>query len=450
MPVDPSIALQTQQPDPKNFISGFLDLGQKKLNLDKSRETYASDVAQSKANSSRAQSAATVDAASVQPAIAQNAAVSQSAQTASDAAKFHLQGEQAQMGRQIAASFIQDPDFVNGNSDAMIDKIIQARATMVQNGVPPKLAEANTAQLITMAVNKPGEVKQALANIIQQGQGAQGQAAQSLVPAGGQQQVVGTDIRGNPIQQNRNQFGDVTQSGVVQGAPGQQVPQRTPTPLVIPPGENQQSYKLLNDEREALRTTVVAAPAVHALNHEILSELDKATTGQYSGIIAKGQSIAGMLGLSLTGANDAERAASAYDLVDKYTTMAATKAAQSMGNDTATALNAQLKQNASVERNPTAIKKSIKFNDAILSGSEAYQGGLESSIKNNPQQDIFVKRQFDQQWAKNFDPVIMQIYNAKKSGDTAELADLVKGLGGKKDEIMRKAQNLQRLSTQGL
>lgn len=448
MPVDPSIGLQSQVPNPTNFIGTFLDLGRKKLELDKSRETYASDVAQRKAESSSAQSAATVSEASVQPAIAQNQAVSQSAQTAAQSAKFHLQGEQAQMGRQIAASFIQDPDFVNGNSDGMIEKISQARQTMIQNGVPPMLAEANTAQLISMAVNKPGEVKQALANIIQQGMGAQGQAGQSLIPAAGQQGVAGTDARGNPILQTRDQFGNIQQAPVP--VRGQPAPQGQPSPLQYPAGENPQTYKMLSDERDAMRTTIAQAPTVHRLNSEILQELEKATTGQYAGIIAKGQSIAGMLGLPLVGNNDAERAASAYDLVDKYTTMAATRAAQSMGNDTATALNAQLKQNASVERNPTAIRKSIKFNDAILSGAEAYQTGLEASIRNNPQQDVFVKRAFDQAWAKNFDPIIMQIYNAKKAGDSEELKDLVKSLGSRKDEIMQKANNLSALSTRGL
>jgi len=215
--------------------------------------------------------------------------------------------------------------------------------------------------------------------------------------------------------------------------------------MQFPPGENPETFKQLNTERDAVRQTVNQAPTIHALNHEILSEVEKATTGQYGSIIARGQSLAGMLGLSLTGNSDSERAASAYDLIDKYTTQAATRAAQSMGNDTATALNAQLKQNASVERNPTAIKKSIKLNDAILTGAEAYQTGLEKAIAANPDQDIFIKRKFDQAWAQNFDPTIMQIYQAKKSGDTAELNDILKSLGSRAPEIAKKAKNLQAL-----
>jgi hypothetical protein len=456
MATDASIPLQGVQPNPTNYISGFLDLGQKKLNLDKARATFNADVAQRNADSSSAQSAATMNAANVNPLIQQQQAQTETSQTGAASAKFRLQGEQAQRAREMASAFLQDPDFKDGNQEGMIQKLSEARQFMIQSGVPPAVAEANSAFLINKAFTDPKSVRGALATMVQQGVGAQGQAGQNLVPAGAQQQVSGTDVRGNPVMQVRDQFGSVSQSGVPQ-AQGQPQPVQAGAPapianapLQFPAGENQGTYKLLNDEREASRTTVNQAPTIHALNKEIISELGHATTGQYSGLIAKAQSIGGMMGLSLTGSNELERAASAYDLIDKYTTQAATRAAQSMGNDTATALNAQLKQNASVERNPTAIKKSILFNDAVLSGAEAYQGGLERSIQANPQADLFIKRKFDQEWAKNFDPVIMQIYNAKKSGDTAELSDINKGLGDRKESIMKKAARLQELSQRGL
>lgn len=459
MPLDPSLPLQVKAPDPVNAISSFLDLGLKKTALEKAKGTLASEISRSGSEARTAAAGADVAEANVQPLIAQQKAVTQTAETGAAASKYHLQGEQAQRGREIAASYIQDPDFVNGNSEAMIAKLAEARAVMVQSGIPPALAEANTAQLIARAANDPKSVRQILANIIQQGQTAQAQAQQSLVPVSAQQERGPNTPSGNPSLLQRSQFGGVEQVPLPQpGATPQPAAQpvaqpqagKPAAPLQFPPGENAATYKTLSDEREAARTTVTAAPTVHALNREILSELDKTATGQYSGLIAKAQSIAGMLGLSgPSGANDEERAASAYDLVDKYTTMAATRAAQSMGNDTATALNAQIKQNASVERNPTAIRKSIKFNDAVLSGAEAHQQGLEAAMAANPQADVFVKRKFDQEWAKNFDPIIMQIYQAKRDGDTAELADLVKSLGPRKDEIMRKAQRLQELRTRG-
>lgn len=453
MALDPSLPLQIQQPNPANFISSFVDLGRKKLELDKARETFDADVSQRKSESSSAGSKADVDKASVGAAIRQNEAVAQTAETGAQSAQLGLKQKETQTGRSFVGALLQDPDFVNGNAPGMIEKLARARQAAIQSGMPAALAEANFGQLIGMAALKPKDVHQEIANITQQGLGAESQTAQGLVPAQSQQQIGGVDARGNPVMQSRDQFGNAAQGAVptVQ-PPGQPPQQQAPAPLRFPAGESPDTYKTLIAEREAARTTMAQAPTVHRLNAEILDELHRATTGQYSGIIAKGQSIAGMLNLSLTGNNDAERAASAYDLIDKYTTMAATRAAQSMGNDTATALNAQLKQNASVERNPTAIRKSILFNDAVLSGAEAYQKGLEASIKSNPQADVFVKRAFDQAWAQNFDPVIMQLYQAQKSGDKAEVAEIKKSLGSVANQakILQKAQALQSLMTKGL
>jgi hypothetical protein len=441
MPVDPSIPLKVESPNPANMISSFLDLGLKKTSLDRQRQTFDADVARAKADSLTSQAGSEVAQANVNPLIQQQAAQTSSAQTGADMARFRLTGEQAQASRQLASALVQDPDFVSGNSEGMIQKLAEARQMMLQSGIPPHMAEANTALLINKAVTDPKSVRQTLANMIQQGMGSGAQAAQSLVPAIAQQQVGGTDVRGNPTVVSRDQFGGVQQQSLPQSAPPGQ-----PAPLSYPAGENTQTYKLLSEEREAARGTLSQAPTIHELNREILDSLKIAETGQYSSIIAKAQSLGGMLGLSLSGGNDLEKAASAYDIIDKYTTQAATRAAQGMGNDTATALNAQLKQNASVERNPTAIKKSIHFNDAVLSGAEAYQAGLERAIQSNPQMDVFTKRKFDQEWAKSFEPVIFQLYNAKKAGDTEQLQELTKSLGSRAPEIMRKAQRLQELS----
>ena len=73
MPVQPDIALGFQGPN-LNTIGSFLDIGRKRLELDKARDTYNSDVAQRQAESSSAQSSAQVNAANVQPLIQQQAA----------------------------------------------------------------------------------------------------------------------------------------------------------------------------------------------------------------------------------------------------------------------------------------------------------------------------------------------------------------------------------------
>src|SRR6187399_3285480 len=114
MAVDPSIALQTQVPNPSNLISGFLDLGLKKNALERGNATLLSDIAQRKAESQTAQAGAQVATANVQPMIEQQAAQTGLAKTADASARFHLTGEQAQLGRQLAGALVQDPDIVAG------------------------------------------------------------------------------------------------------------------------------------------------------------------------------------------------------------------------------------------------------------------------------------------------------------------------------------------------
>ena len=144
-----------------------------------------------------------------------------------------------------------------------------------------------------------------------------------------------------------------------------------------------------------------------------------------------------------------EEKASAYDLVGKYLERNALQAAQAMGPHTNAGLESSIRANGSVGYNPTAIKKLTKLNDALVSGAEAYQPGLEKAIQSSPNQ-IFEKRKFDQQWAQNFDPRVMQLYNAKIAGDRKEIEDITKNLSDKdKAELARKAQAIERLSAQG-
>jgi hypothetical protein len=124
-----------------------------------------------------------------------------------------------------------------------------------------------------------------------------------------------------------------------------------------------------------------------------------------------------------------------------------------MGPQTNAGLEAQIVANGSVHYNPTAIKKITKLNDAIVSGNEAYQPGLEKAINADPSRGVLVKREYDQAWAQNFDPRIMMIYNATKSGDKQEVNSIITQMGGKSSpqvkELMKKAQNLHNLSQNG-
>lgn len=215
------------------------------------------------------------------------------------------------------------------------------------------------------------------------------------------------------------------------------------------PGDRE-SIEPLEKERNQARAALSSAPIAHTTNQGILHELENVTaTGAAGPVIARAESI---LGNTLPG-GPKERAASAYDLIGKYTERNALEAAKAMGPGTNAGLEAAIKANGSAAYNPTALKKITKLNDAIVSGVESYQPGLEKAIAADPSRGVLAKREFDQAWAQNFDPTIMMLNNAQKNGDKAEIADIMKQLGGanspKAKELLQKARNLDKLTQQG-
>lgn len=241
----------------------------------------------------------------------------------------------------------------------------------------------------------------------------------------------------SPVVTTKDAMGHVV--GITQAPTGAGVPQLgVGDPQAIPQ---------LSQEREAARTQLAAAGNMHENNRIILTSIDKAGPTGVTGPIF--QKIASTLGIQFSGQEDK---ASAYDLVGKALERNALAASSMMGPQTNANLDAQIKANGSVGYNPTAIKTITKLNDAIVSGGEAYQPGLEKAISANGN-NVLAKRQFDQSWAQNFDPKIMMIYNAQKFGDKAEINTIINQLGGKNSpqvkELMQKATNLHNLSQNG-
>jgi hypothetical protein len=263
-------------------------------------------------------------------------------------------------------------------------------------------------------------------------QGATGPEVAQGIPLGERSQVGTNALTGGPTVINRNGQGQVT--GIT-NAPTQNV--------YVPQPGDAQAIPGLSAEREAARIAYGGAANAHTNNQLVLQNIDNvAATG------AVGAKARQLLGL----APDAD-AATAYDLVGKGLERSALQAAQSMGPNTNAGLEAQVKANGSLGYTPTAIKEVTKLNDALTTGVQSYQPGLERAIASNPAAGVIAKRQFDQQWGANFDPTIFKYYNAIKSGDTAEKSAIEKQLGGLNskgyNDMMQKAKNLQQLSNTG-
>ena len=256
----------------------------------------------------------------------------------------------------------------------------------------------------------------------------------------GQNQSIETDIFGNKYIQPRAPNGQLL---TPQALPGGK------TPMVqYPAGESEQSRQQFSTEYNQATANYQQSGTIHQYNHELLGAIDQATTGATGNLISKAESIAGA---PLQG-SPAEKAASAYDLVGKYTERQALLATQAMGMQTNASLDAQIKANGSAQYNPSALKTITKLNDAIQTGLDTYTPGLNKAVNSSPNQ-IFAKRQYDMQWGANFTPQVMELYNAAKNKDTTDINRIVQSVGGPGSpgaaDLAKRAKNLQLLHDQG-
>jgi hypothetical protein len=255
------------------------------------------------------------------------------------------------------------------------------------------------------------------------------------IPLGERSQLTTNPVSGGLAVVNRGGNGQIT--GVT-NPPTQNVYNPSPGDLQAIPG--------LSAEREQARQAYANAPSAHTNNQLVLQNIDNVAATGPLGQKARNA-------LSVFGLDANSDAATAYDLVGKGLERSALQAAQSMGPNTNAGLDAQIKANGSLSYTPAAIKEVTKLNDALTTGVQAYQPGLERAIAADPAKGVIAKRQFDQQWGANFDPNIFKYYNAIKSGDSTEQQAIVKQLGGLNspgyNAMMKKAQALQQLSNTG-
>lgn len=468
---DNDIALRFQTPDAMKSISNILGVAQGVQNiqrggiaLQKERALLQPDIAAGKARSETAQTEA------------------KRAEIARQADVFKLTGDQNARAMTIAGGLFKDPRVRGNDPNAAIEAISEARDTMIQQGVPKATAEWYASQLTSKA-HQPGAVFNALQNIVQANAGAQTQAgvlnapltpvttgqniqmvqtqpgATGAMPAGGTLQTtvppsglesVQSDALGNQFVVTRTPQGAIVGTRPL-GAAQAPVDTRGPggAPFRMAPGDAE-AIRTLQAERDAARNVALGAGVAHATNRGVIEELQNvAATGVVGPTFQRiNSAIGGVLKWGTP-----EEKASSYDMVGKYLERNALNAAATMGPQTNAYLEAQIKANGAISYNPTAIKRITLFNDAIVSGSEMYQPGLEAAIAASPQEGVLTKRRFDQAWAQNFDPVIFQLRNAQRDGNKEELSALVKSIGGPNSaqakDIIRRAQNLERLSRDG-
>lgn len=204
-------------------------------------------------------------------------------------------------------------------------------------------------------------------------------------------------------------------------------PQSAPNtpPVNFPPNESAETWKDFQGQRDAARQAAVSAPVMHDINRTIVAEANKGfSTGALGALTQK---VASATGYQL-GPNES---ATDYNVLGKMLERSALTAAQSMGPHTNAGLEASVRANGSLEYTPKALKKIAYLNDALTSGAELYNQGLERAISNSPN-GVFAKRDFDAQWGKVATPQALRLKNAVDNGNQEEIQNILTEVGGKK------------------
>lgn len=385
MPIDPSISLQTQNPDLMNRISNLVNLKQSQLDLKKSQDTYAANVAQQQAES-------------------------KTAQIAAQQAQFNLTGDQLQKLQNDFNSIAQDPTISAAANETDPNKLKEYSGKLIdmlrthadfarQAGVPDPMVEQTLGTYMATAALHPERLQQLIAQRQQAGIGAGGQVAQTQVPVSAQQQLAGTSVAGQPVTALTTQFGQKklavtpTQQQGIQMAPALGQPEAV-------------SGVLGPVTKDWADTQANAANA--SRNIGLLQNIKQYATGAVTGVANERRSyIAGLAGL--LGMSEDELKKTSTDLLAKNSNMLALA-----GGNTDAARALAESANPNVHMTPEAIHHAA---DQVISQQELalkkqqFLQGYVSKAANDPSDRGRAYTQALSQWNQVADPRILQLRN---------------------------------------
>lgn len=130
------------------------------------------------ANTARSMTALQKEQALLEPGIKKGIAESEQQVLAAEKAGVDLSQHYANLTRSVYGGYLTDPDFINGNSAAMVKKLNQGKSFLNGVGVPEYNKGQAHKELLALAETNPKEANQYIRNITQQGAGNVEQAAQ--------------------------------------------------------------------------------------------------------------------------------------------------------------------------------------------------------------------------------------------------------------------------------
>lgn len=206
--------------------------------------------------------------------------------------------------------------------------------------------------------------------------------------------------------------------------------QAAPPPARMRPGETPATYEAANKMRTNAQDAAGQVPLQLFNNNKIIELADKAATGKGADLLAN--LTGGYAALPFGG-----DMASNLNQLGHYMALQTSTLAQSAGlnSDAGRAIAGQM--SGTTEWTPDAIKKTARVNRALATATDLVNRGMQNAF--NKTNDPMSARDFQNKWSQVADVEAIQLYDAIKNGNKADVKYVVDSMGGPKSDKYKKA-----------
>ncbi len=409
-------------------ISDMLDIQKKGLDVQKQKATQESDI---------------------EGKIAQNKKL----QLVAESAGLDLSQQKANIARGVYGQYLNDPDFINGNSDAMVKKLTNARKFLQGMGLNPDDEGQGHDDLLNLAKQDPKQAFQAIRNGVQAGGGnaSQYQSLQGFQNA--PVQNPSANPQANPA---GTQQGQTAQQGGNQSTAPANLPEYSqPIKPVYPVRQAGQAYAPLPSEEAdkvagiAYRQNLAAGQSNLTTNRnnvdEVIrkaDEIDKAATLPETGAIgAIKRKYAELVG-------DPK-----YQQLSKDLANVQLSNMKALGtNNTDAGLAAQAAASGNITYSPQVLREIAQRTKADMTDLDMRATAAQKFSNQFGDNNM---KTFQAEWAKNADSKVFQVINIAKDPNMtdAQRREETKKIIGTNPEAIKifneKYQNIRKLEATG-
>ena len=441
---------KTAQPQAGMSLADMLNISKSSYELSKLKELYPSIIAEQQAKSKSAVLGAEVAEATKASNISKAQSEAERLGIEAKKAGVDFNVHQGNLVKSNLGQYLTDPDFINGNTNKITEKLKDTQNYLSKHGVEDKAGLGE--QLISLASSNPKEVYQTIKNLVTGGANANQQGLVNPQTT----TINGVQYQMTPATGELKPLGETAPFGQM---PTEQAPTQPPTkPNVI------QGPSLITNEVPVPKNTGVQQ--LNTQQRQLYDEGFNAKRDAQSQVIpAKEgrQTVRRVIELSENAASNklfqllerGEKYFLGNTELDELTKNIANLQIQNaavMGVKTDQQTQNVATASGSVNISPEALRDVARRTDASNTAVIKFNEALKSFEDKRGQTHAYVNtRSFKDAWASNYDPRVFMVQNINSSGldkvkKQEEIEKIIKGLSEEElKDLQTKAENLKRL-----